>query len=41
MKLIDIGDVKKIPDENINKEKKGVMGKIGDIIKKLVDCCKE
>ncbi|MBU3895991.1 hypothetical protein KKG36_01630 [Patescibacteria group bacterium] len=41
MKLIDIGDVKKIPEENINKEKKGIMGKLGDIVKKLVDCCKE
>lgn len=44
MKLVDIGEVKKIDDEAINKddkEKKGVMGKLGALVKKVIDCCIE
>lgn len=44
LKLIDIGEVKKIDDNQLNKddkEKKGFLGKLGEIVKKLVDCCKE
>jgi hypothetical protein len=44
MKIIDVGDVKKIDDQALNKsdaEKKGFMGKLGDLVKKVVDCCIE
>jgi hypothetical protein len=44
MDLVDIGDVKKIDDEAIDKkdeEKKGFMGKMKDLVKKAVDCCIE
>ncbi len=44
LKLVDIGEVKKIDDNQLNKddkEKKGFLGKLGEIVKKLVDCCKE
>ena len=57
LKLIDIGDVKKIDDNQLNvhdgnpgsrssaslrgKEKSGLMGKLGDIVKKIIDCCIE
>ncbi len=44
LKLINIGEVKKIGDDQLNKqdtEKRGIMGKLGDVVKKLIDCCKE
>ncbi|MFA6132063.1 MAG: hypothetical protein WC702_03310 [Patescibacteria group bacterium] len=44
MKMIDLGDVKKIDDLALNKhdeEKKGFMGKLGELVKKAVDCCIE
>lgn len=44
MKLLHIGDVKKIDDNAINKndgEKKGFMGKLGVMVKKAIDCCIE
>lgn len=44
LKLLNIGDVKKIDDNAINKEdkeKKGFMGKMGDLVKKAIDCCIE
>jgi len=44
LKLVDIGEVKKIDDNQLNKddkEKKGFLGKLGEVVKKLVDCCKE
>lgn len=44
MKLVDIGDVKKIDDNAINKndkEKTGFLGKMGDIVKKAINCCIE
>jgi hypothetical protein len=41
MKLIDLGEVKKIDDDAINTEKKGLAGKLGALVKKVVDCCIE
>jgi len=44
LKLVDIGEVKKIDEKQLNvhdKEKKGFFGKLGEIIKKIVDCCIE
>jgi hypothetical protein len=44
LKLIDIGTVKKIDDDILNVEDTGktnFLGKLGNIIKKLVDCCIE
>lgn len=44
MKLLNVGDIKKIDDDAINKEdteKKGLMGKLGLMVKKAIDCCIE
>jgi hypothetical protein len=44
MKLIDTSEIKKIDDQAINKEdteKKGFLGKLGELVKKAVDCCIE
>lgn len=41
MKLIDLGEVKKIDDDAINTEKKGLAGKLGALVKKVIDCCIE
>lgn len=41
MKLIDLGDVKKIDDDAINTKKKGIAGKLGALVKKVIDCCLE
>lgn len=44
MKVIDVGDVKKIDENALNKEdteKKGFMGKMKDLVKKAIDCCIE
>ena len=44
MKLIQVGDIKKIDDQAINKEdkeKNGFMGKLGTLVKKAIDCCLE
>lgn len=44
LKLINIGDVKKIDDKQLNvhdEDKKGLLGKLGEIVKKIIDCCKE
>ena len=41
MKLIDLGEVKKIDDDAINTKKKGIMGTLGALVKKVVDCCIE
>jgi len=44
LKAIDVGDIKKIDDGAINKndkEKNGVMSKMGILVKKLIDCCIE
>lgn len=44
LKTIDIGEVKKLDDGQLNKQdsqKSGVFAKLGEIVKKLIDCCKE
>jgi len=44
MKLIDIKDIKKIDEDALNKhdkEKKGFMAKLGELVKKVIDCCIE
>lgn len=41
MKLIDIGEIKKIDDDAINTKKKGLTGRLGALVKKVVDCCIE
>ena len=44
LKLIDIGKVKKIEEDQLNvhdKEKKGFLGKLGELVKKIIDCCIE
>ena len=44
MKLLNVGDIKKIDDKAINKndtEKNGFMGKLGELVKKAIDCCIE
>ena len=44
MKVINTDDVKKIDSEAINKNdktKSGFMGKLGELVKKAIDCCIE
>lgn len=44
MKLIGTDDIKKIDDEavdNKDTEKKGFAGKLGALVKKVIDCCLE
>jgi len=44
LKLLNVGDVKKIDENALNKqdeEKKGFMGKLGMLVKKAIDCCIE
>jgi len=44
MKFIGTGDIKKIDDEAANKhdtDKKGFFGKLGEFVRKAVDCCIE
>jgi len=44
MKLIDTGEIKKIDEDALNKEdkeKKGLSGKLGALVKKVIDCCIE
>lgn len=44
MKIIDIGNVKKIDEQALNKkdtEKSGFMGKMKELVKKAIDCCIE
>lgn len=43
MKIVDLGDVKKIEDDALNKndKKKGFLGKMGDIVKRAINCCIE
>lgn len=44
MKLIKTGDIKKIDEEALNKndtEKKGFAGRLGELVKKAIDCCIE
>lgn len=44
MKLFNVGDIKKIDDNALNKQdndKKGFMGKLGSLVQKIIDCCIE
>ena len=44
MKLIGTENIKKIDDKAMNVEDKkpaGFMGKLGDLVKKAIDCCLE
>jgi len=44
LKLIDIGKIKKIEDDQLNihdKEKTGLMEKLRNVVKKIIDCCIE
>jgi hypothetical protein len=45
LKLVDMGDVKKIDDNQIDKKdedkKTGIMAKLGKAVKYAIDCCKE
>jgi hypothetical protein len=44
LKLVDMGDVKKVEDNQIGKKdtsKKSIMEKLGDAVKYAIDCCKE
>jgi len=44
MKLVSTDDIKKIDGGAINKhdtEKKGFLGKLGELVRKAVDCCLE
>jgi hypothetical protein len=44
LKLIDIGEVKKISENQLNihdKEKSGFLGKLKEVVKKIIDCCIE
>ena len=44
LKLIDIGQVKKIEEDQLNihdKEKTGFMEKLKNVVKKIIDCCIE
>lgn len=44
MKLIDTSDVKAVDQQAMSRhdtEKKGFMGKLGELVKKAIDCCLE
>ncbi|MDP2855814.1 MAG: hypothetical protein Q8N90_01685 [bacterium] len=44
LKLVNLGTVKAIDDDQLNvhdQEKKDFWGKLGAIVKKIIDCCKE
>jgi hypothetical protein len=44
MKIIPVDGVKKIDEQALNKqdkESKGVMAKIGDLVRKVINCCIE
>ena len=45
LKMIDMGNVKKIEENQIDKKdedkKTGIMGKLGKVVKYAIDCCKE
>lgn len=44
LKLIDMGEVKKMDENQITKkdeDKKGIMAKLGEVVQKVIDCCKE
>jgi len=43
LKLINVGEVKKIGDDklNVHDKKGGLLGKLGELVKKIIDCCIE
>lgn len=44
LKLLNVQDVKKIDDDQLNvsdKKRGGFLGKFGEVVKKIVDCCIE
>ncbi len=44
LKLIDIGEVKKIDDNQIDRKdtnKNGLLAKLGKVVQYVIDCCKE
>ncbi len=44
LKLVDIGQVKKLGENQVNKkdsDRKSILAKLGEIVQKVVDCCKE
>ena len=44
MKLLNVGDIKKLDENALNKndkEKKGFIGKLGNLVKRAIDCCVE
>ena len=44
MKLLNVGDIKKIDENALNKsdeEKKGFVGKLGKLVKRAMNCCIE
>jgi hypothetical protein len=44
MKLLNVNDVKKIDNNAVNKhdkEKKGFVDKLGDLVRRAIDCCIE
>ena len=44
LKLVNIGEVKKIEDNQIDKkdtDKGGIMGKLGKVVQYVINCCKE
>lgn len=44
MKVIDASGIKKIDEEALNRhdeQKRGFMGKLGELVKKAIDCCIE
>ena len=44
LKLVSLGDVKKVGETQLDikdESKKGVLGRLGDVVKNLVNCCKE
>ena len=44
LKLVNLGEVKKVEETQLDikdTSKKGVLGKLGDVVKYVVNCCKE
>lgn len=44
LKLVDLGEVKKIDEDQLNtqdKKRGGFFGKLGEVVQKIIDCCIE
>lgn len=44
LKLINVGEVKKVGETQLDvkdESKKGILGKLGDVVKYAINCCKE